>query len=669
MYTKIAFENVKKSFKDYSIYFLTLTFAVCIFYSFNSIESQKAIIEISLSSKDYAQLFIDLMSYISVFVSFILGSLMIYANNFLIKRRKKELGVYMILGMGKRKISTILVLETLLVAVVSLFAGIILGLFASQGISLLIVNLFKASMDSYSFTISFDAILKTINYFAIMFLIVMLFNNLVIKKYKIIDLLNASKKVETIKIKNPAIYLAIFLLSVISLGIAYKLVLEVGLQIDDIIDDIRFNISIVLGILGTFLFFFSLSGFVLFVAKKNKNIYFKNLNIFVIKQLNSKVKTNFMSISVICLMLFFTIGILSTGISMKNALESSLKGATPFDATMYMYITEGDKVKSIKESLDKVGFEFKDGDKYDFFDSYKDGSKIQDIIPALKDSNFNQVETEFISNTDYNEILNMTGKKGIELKDDEVLIISNMQEIKKIIDDYLKDNNIIKIGNKEYKVKNDKAIENNLHTDYIQSNILTIVINDEFCKNLDVIKSNVNINYSDESHEDTYINIGHFYRDAVKDSNFDDTGLAFAATKKDAHVQALSMSTTVVFVGIYLGIVFLISSIAVLALQQLSEASDSIDRYVAIKKIGASEKSINKTIFIQTLLYFSLPICLALVHSVVGIKVANEFVSFYGAPDIVGSSIMTALLLLIVYGSYFFATYIGYKNIIKSKIN
>lgn len=178
MYTKIAFENVKKSFKDYSIYFLTLTFAVCIFYSFNSIESQKAIIEIYLSSKDYAQLFIDLMSYISVFVSFILGSLMIYANNFLIKRRKKELGVYMILGMGKRKISTILVLETLLVAIVSLISGLLLGLLTSQGISLLIINMFKAPMDSYSFSISFDAILKTINYFGIMFLIVMLFNNL-----------------------------------------------------------------------------------------------------------------------------------------------------------------------------------------------------------------------------------------------------------------------------------------------------------------------------------------------------------------------------------------------------------------------------------------------------------------------------------------------------------
>lgn len=666
MYTKIAFENVKKSFKDYSIYFLTLTFAVCIFYSFNSIESQKAIIEISLSSKDYAQLFIDLMSYISVFVSFILGSLMIYANNFLIKRRKKELGVYMILGMGKRKISTIFVLETLLVAVVSLFAGIILGLFASQGISLLIINMFKAPMDSYSFSISFDAILKTISYFGIMFLIVMLFNNLVIKKYKIIDLLNASKKVETIKIKNPAIYLAIFLLSVISLGIAYKLVLEVGLQIDDI----KFKMSIVLGILGTFLFFFSLSGFILFVAKKNKDIYFKNLNIFVIKQLNSKVKTNFMSISVICLMLFFTIGILSTGLGMKNAMENSLKGATPFDASIYMYITEGDKVKSIKESLDKVGFEFGKDDKYDFYDIYSDKTKVTDIIPELSKTNFNEITVDYIKLTDYNEILSMLGKDNVELKDDEVLIMSNMQEVKKVIDKYLKDNNIVKIDDKEYKVKSDKAIEQNLRTDYMQNNIFTIVINDEFCKDLDVEMSVVNINYSDESHEDIYsTNLDKLYKEARNELGYENVGFAMYGTREDVYSQTLSMSTTMVFVGIYLGIVFLISSMAVLGLQQLSEASDSIDRYVAIKKIGASEKSINKTIFIQTLLYFSLPICLALVHSVVGIKVANEFVAMYGTTDIGTSSIITALLLLVVYISYFFATYIGYKNIIKSKIN
>lgn len=665
MYTKIAFENVKKSFKDYSIYFLTLTFAVCIFYSFNSIESQKAIIEISLSSKDYAQLFIDLMSYISVFVSFILGSLMIYANNFLIKRRKKELGVYMILGMGKRKISTILVLETLLVAIVSLISGLLLGLLTSQGISLLITNMFKAPMDSYSFSISFDAILKTINYFGIMFLIVMLFNNLVIKKYKIIDLLNASKKVETIKIKNPAIYLVIFLLSIISLGVAYKLVLEVGL----VIDDIRFNISIVLGILGTFLFFFSLSGFILFVSKKNKNIYFKNLNIFVIKQLNSKVKTNFMSISVICLMLFFTIGILSTGLSMKNTLESSLKGATPFDASISLYVYEDDKVKSVKESLDKVGFEFGKDDKYDFYDTYVDKTKVIDIIPELNKTKFNEVTVEYVKLTDYNEILSMLGKDKVELRNDEILILSNMSDIKKEINKYLKDNNSININNKEYKVKNDKAIEINLSTDYMQNNLFTIVINDEFCKDLNIRKSSVNINYSDKSHEDIYVKVRELYEKASKDVGYENIGFALSSTREDVYSQTLSMTTTVVFVGIYLGIVFLISSIAVLALQQLSEASDSIDRYVAIKKIGASEKSINKTIFIQTLLYFSLPICLALVHSVVGIKVANEFVSFYGAPDIIGSSIMTALLLLIVYGSYFFATYIGYKNIIKSKIN
>ena len=525
--------------------------------------------------------------------------------------------------------------------------------------------MFKAPMDSYSFSISFDAILKTINYFGIMFLIVMLFNNLVIKKYKIIDLLNASKKVETIKIKNPAIYLGIFLLSVISLAVAYKLVLEVGLQIDDI----RFNISIVLGILGTFLFFFSLSGFVLFVAKKNKNIYFKNLNIFVIKQLNSKVKTNFMSISVICLMLFFTIGILSTGLSMKNTLESSLKGATPFDASISLYVYEDDKVKSVKESLDKVGFEFGKDDKYDFYDTYVDKTKVIDIIPELNKTKFNEVTVEYVKLTDYNEILSMLGKDKVELRNDEILILSNMSDIKKEINKYLKDNNSININNKEYKVKNDKAIEINLSTDYMQNNFFTIVINDEFCKDLNIRKSSVNINYSDKSHEDIYVKVRELYEKASKDVGYENIGFALSSTREDVYFQTLSMSTTMVFVGIYLGIVFLISSMAVLGLQQLSEASDSIDRYVAIKKIGASEKSINKTIFIQTLLYFSLPICLALVHSVVGIKVANEFVAMYGTTDIGTSSIITALLLLVVYISYFFATYIGYKNIIKSKIN
>ena len=185
MYYKIAIGNVKKSFKDYTIYFLTLALVVCIFYSFNSIESQKAVLELKSSGKESINALVTVIAYISVFVSIVLGSLIIYANNFLIKKRKKELGIYMVLGMGKGKISRILVTETLIVGVMSLISGLLLGIIASQGLSLLTSKLFDIPMSDYSFIISISSIGKTILYFSIMFFLVIIFNTAIISKYSL----------------------------------------------------------------------------------------------------------------------------------------------------------------------------------------------------------------------------------------------------------------------------------------------------------------------------------------------------------------------------------------------------------------------------------------------------------------------------------------------------
>lgn len=206
MYSKIAIENVKKSFKDYTIYFLTLTLAVCIFYSFNSIEAQKAFMDMKASDAVYMKGLIQIISYVSVFVSAILGCLILYANNFLIKKRKKELGVYMTLGMGKSKISRILIGETIIVGAISLVSGILLGIGVSQGLSLLTAKLFEVPMNDYSFVISLGSMGKTILYFGIMFFLVMIFNTFVISKYEIIDLLTSGRKNEDIKFKNPIVY-------------------------------------------------------------------------------------------------------------------------------------------------------------------------------------------------------------------------------------------------------------------------------------------------------------------------------------------------------------------------------------------------------------------------------------------------------------------------------
>ena len=663
MYSKIAFKNVKKSFKDYTIYFFTLMLAVCIFYTFNSIESQKAMSELTSSGESYVEILSKVISYVSVFIAFILGSLILYANNFLVKKRNKELGIYMTLGMSKNKISKILILETIIVGILSLISGLILGLIFSQGLSILVVKLFGLKMSTYSFVISGKAMIKTVLYFGIMFLLVMIFNSFVISKYKIIDLLTVGRKTEEVKFKSNIVYLITFI-CVISLVTAYKLILEVGLLG---IKDKKFLISILLGVVGTFLFFFSLSGFILYIVKKNKKIYFKGLNIFIVKQINSKVNTNFISMSVICLMLFMTIGMLSTGFSFKNAIESGLKDSTPYDASANLYIDEGEKANDIQKSLEYIGVKFNKEDKVVYYDLYTDNKTISEALNL--NANMRSI-MNYMKLSDYNKIRALDNQNAIELNKDEVLITSNYANTLEAIQNYVKNNDSIKIENKSYKIKDKKVIEENLKTDFMKDNMITVIVNDDICDNMTLVSSNVNVNFvgeGKEKRESDFTNKIYSYK--TTDTDYDKIGFVLGASRTEIYESNKGMTTVVLFIGIYIGIVFLISSMAVLALQQLSEASDSIDRYKSLKRLGASEKDINKTIFIQTLVYFSLPVILAFIHSVIGIKVANDFVSVYNKPDIMGSSLITAVIFMIVYIIYFYITYSGYKNIVKNKIH
>lgn len=220
---------------------------------------------------------------------------------------------------------------------------------------------------------------------------------------------------------------------------------------------------------------------------------------------------------------------------------------------------------------------------------------------------------------------------------------------------------------KEYVVKNPKVIEDNLRNDYLKSNLFTIVINDEFLSGYKISTSVLNVNYLDGNREEYNKKY-----DQAEMVFYDQNVLKFniyhiEALSKDALcAESKGFTTTVLFIGMYTGIVFLIASMAVLALQQLSEASDSIERYKSLKRIGSNQRMIDKTIFTQTLVYFSLPIILALIHSVVGIIIVNDLMSKLQPTDITIPAIMTALALIVVYAGYFYTTYIGYKNIVKS---
>ncbi|CUM87871.1 FtsX-like permease family protein [Turicibacter sanguinis] len=667
MYSKIALGNVRKSFKDYAIYFLTLTFAVCIFYCFNSIESQKAVLDMSASQAGYMESINQLLSMVSVFVVFILGGLILYANNFLIKKRKKELGVYMTLGMGKSKISKILVLETFIVGILSLVVGLGVGILLSQGLSVFTAKLFEVGMTQFRFVISFSAIIKTIIYFGLIFLFVMFFNTIIISKYKLIDLLNASKKSETIKVKNPILSLLIFLVAVIMLITAYGIVLKVGLNEMSSL----FNLSIVLGIIGTLGFFYGGAGFLLAMIQRNQNIYLKKLNIFVVRQIHSNINTNFLSVSLICLMLFITIGGLSTGLSMKTSIENGI--VAPFDASAYMYVDDEDEIKTMQQVVEKLNFDFK-GNEHMFFEAYRlEGISTGDLIlPYVTGTLKDQLENGYwnsinaIKISDYNKIQQLLGKDSITLNDHQILVTSNFSKFLEPLKVYLKNNSEIKINGETFEIKNKDVMTDATYNSALADNILTLIVPDKVVSSLEPTMTYMNIQYTaqDKVEAESYFGdyLNSFFEEGSKDGIF-----LIGYTKQQIYENSRATSTVVLYVGLYLGIVFLLSSAAVLALQQLSEASDSIERYKSLRKIGATQKMINKTIFIQTLIYFALPLVLGMIHAVFGIYVVNkDLTSLYGQSDILVSSIMTMMGIIVIYGGYFLTTYVGYKSIIKN---
>ncbi|MFD3156981.1 FtsX-like permease family protein [Haloimpatiens sp. FM7330] len=669
MYFKIAINNVKKSFKDYALYFITLTLSVCIFYNFNSISSQTAMEDVNK-----IKALVKAISYISIFISIVFGGLIIYANNSLVKKRKKEFGIYATLGMSRKKISQILICETLIVGIISLILGLLIGIVLSQGTSILTGKLFEFNMTEYKFVMSISTISKTIIYFGIMFMIAIIFNTIVVSKQKLIDMINASKKNEDMKIRNPIISVIIFIASLIVLGTAYYLAWKFA----PTPKNSNFPLSIPLGVLGTFLFFWGLSGFMLIILKKSKRIYLKKLNIFVVKQFNNKINTNFISMAVISLMLFLTILILSTGLSFKYIAEKGLKNIH-FDSSITLNISdEKQKVQDIEEALKKVDFKLKDSYKYQVVDYYNTNIKVSNLLSEYANEKLKKRLKSYVGHlgvikiSQYNKMRKLKGESTIGLKENEVLILTGNEDENEALKKLMNKERKIKIGNKNYFIKNNVGIQEKSYN-------LTAVVHDDSVKNMIKVSSTININASEkdkiELAEKIKVLDEKFKRPEYVDApNMDlDKGLKkygftiSTSSKKEMYDNTKKGIGTLLYIGTYLGFVFLISSAAVLAIQELTEASDSFSRYRALKKIGVSQYMINKTIFTQILIHFMLPLGLALIHFAAALQVLNRASEYaFKLINVLPTITVTTGVIIAIYGIYFYATYLGYKSIVKN---
>lgn len=684
MLFKISLKNIRKSLKDYTVYFFTLTLGVAIFYVFNAIDSQSVMLDVRENMMDIIKLMNNMLSGVSVFVSCILGFLIIYASRFLIKRRNKEFGIYLTLGMSKRKISAILFFETLVIGIVSLVAGLVIGTILSQFMSVIVANMFDADMTKFKFIFSMKACIKTLIYFAIMYVLVMIFNTFSISRCKLIDLLNAGKKTEKVTMKNPVICTIVFVIGVGILSYAYWMVTR-GVRTLNTFDKI--GIPIALGCVATFLIFWSVSGFMIRIFTSIKSVYYKGVNSFVLRQFCSKINTTVFSTTVICIMLFITISVLSAALSMKDSLSKDLDSMCPVDVQLAKYSYDAmseayatsqnmnekdremleDSKLSIIETLNNSGFDaqkyFKDVAEYNI---YNTGLTVKDTLGDINTDDY-----QFMADTimpvmtigDYNSVARLYGNSTYELNDDEYIIVADYKNMVMIRNQALKKGIILSVNGKEYKPRYNECKDGFVQIGVQNMNDGILVVPDNAVKPQQVRNMGLSADYRADTKEERY-SIETQLDNLMKNISFKKSFISWNSRIELAE-SSVGLGALVTFIALYLGIIFLISSAAILALRELSDSADNKERYGMLRKLGVDERMIDMALFKQIGIFFAFPLILALIHSVFGIKFINIILATMGMSSMAASIGLTLAFVAVIYGGYFLITYLCSRSIIR----
>lgn len=655
MLFNLSIKNIKKSFRDYAIYFFTLILGVAIFYVFNSIENQTVMLQISNSTKDIIKLMNSVLSGVSVFVSFVLGFLIVYASQFLMKRRKKEFAIYLTLGMSKRQISKILLVETLFIGLVSLVVGLVLGVALSQVMSIVVANLFQADMSKFTFIFSLSAMIKTILYFGIMYLLVMIFNTVQVNRQQLIKLLAANQQNEQVKLKNSFLCVIVFILSVLLLIYAYY---NVTAGVNALTTLTSVLLQMIYGAVATFLIYWSLSGLILKLVMASKDHYFKNLNSFTVKQISSKINTTVFSTTIICLMLFLTICIFSSSFALNQSATAELNELAPVDIQMEKKVSDDNLL--IDEYLAKHQMNINDlKDVYTFSFYQTEQLTIRDTYGPV----YSQVSEAFLNTeenimkiSEYNKLAKLYNFPTYELND-EYVVIANFKNNVSARNQLLKDQPVLELNGKTYQSKFKECQDGFVSMQSSHMSMGVYIVPDEAVNGFKISDSFLIGNY-DANDKET--------RSAIEEkmqSYRSDT--LIINTKIEIYEGSVGMGAMVIFVGLYIGIVFLISCGAILSLKELSQSIDNKGKYQILRKIGVDEKMINRSLFKQIAIYFAFPLILALIHSIFGIQVCNLMLQSFNRDNVLDSIITTAIFLVIIYGGYFLITYQCSKRIIK----
>ena len=569
---------------------------------------------------------------------------LLYTNSFLIKRRKKELGLFNVLGMEKKHIAWVLFFETLFTSLISLAFGLFGGIILNKLMFVLLLRLLKFDIP-LGFELDMASIEFTAQCFSLIFILTLICNLVQIWMSKPIELLKGGQVGE----KEPKTKWISAIIGVLSLGIGYRIALSVETPLAAIP---LFLVAVIFVMIGTYELFTAGSIVVLKLLRKNKKIYYKKHNFIAISGMMYRMKQNAKGLANICILSTAVIVMLSTTVSLYVGMEESLHTQYPQDVFLRGNDVNDEKINRINQILDdKVNeYQIKLKDEFHY--------KSKSMMVTLKDGNYalgqnissDSYSFGFISIDDFNRL----EQTDIQLSVDEVLIFS-------ISGTYGKDS--IMINNQVYQIKQEfdevsfqPKQENSLFPVYL------LIVND--------------IQIFGE--EDVYYSVGFNVdnTDEVSVEFVDSLNTEFRLNSIDAYVSGAASSRAdflmsyggLFFLGIFLGTLFLMATVLIIYYKQVSEGYDDKERFEIMQRVGMSKQEIRKTIRVQILMVFFLPLIFMMIHIAFAFPIITKLLALFGLMNtqlFLAATIGTIVIFASIYALIFNLTAKTYYKIVE----
>ncbi len=730
MLCKLAWGNVRRAGRDYLVYLLTLTLGVTVFYAFNTVSMQVDIA--GIDEEGLAQVMGSMLGYLTYFLAGVMAFLMVYANNFIMKRRKKEFGLYQVLGMGRGRVATIMALETVIVSVVAFVAGIVLGVGLSQLMTFFTASLFKTQIANFHFFFSVHAFNLTLACMLVMFVLTLLLNLRAVRRTKLIELMGAERRNESIKTRNPWIAIAIFAVGVVLVGVAHYRLLRDGFPLtatDSKLQEAmnQFGITTAMVTVGTFALFWGLSGMLIKLLQSLRGVYWRGLNMFTVRQLAAKVNTVCFSMGVIAMLLFLAITSVTCGMSIANVMNENLERYNPVDASQtYVYYTpdtldyykgykgyvnpsEADRMVLADTTVDlypawhgkgkSADNNDETGKKVDIADvagehvqidsylSYPFGGSNPSVTPsemckimgeklpkAFGGSNADTMGLFVTPASQYNKLRQMMGEEPVHIGHGQYLLTCDMGgELVDLYTKYMAGGHALTLGGHTLKPATDKSDEDTaaIANSAMGSNPGTVVVADELLSqlNLQPYSSSLLVNYK-QGMDTTEAD------ESIKNTVLDNLlvdgkepgSWGIFITRSEMYTQAAQMNGLISYLAIYIGFVLVVACAAILSIQQLSNVADGSRSYRVLAQIGCDDRQIRHSVMAQQAVFFLFPLAVGLAHSFVALKVIIELVSIFGNMSIGGTVGLTCAIFLAAYGGYFLVTYLMSAGMVQAAI-